>query len=117
MELQKSQDSPRAASDFVSNENGAKRQRVTAETSVELARGEAKPPGSTMMINTFTDFNMPIAERRVKRQKSEPGKHLQYEVAQVEKKTKLKPKKSQDSGWYKVDGIVGHRIVKEKNKD
>ena len=69
------------------------------------------------MISTFTDFNMPIAERRVKRQKSEPGKHLQYEVPPVEKKAKPKPKKSQDSGWFKVDGIVGHRIVKEKNRD
>ena len=27
------------------------------------------------------------------------------------------PKKSKERGWYRVEGIVGHRIVKVKKKD
>ena len=33
------------------------------------------------------------------------------------KKPKPRTKKSVESGWFKVDGIVGHRITKVKNKE
>ena len=40
--------------------------------------------------------------------------HIQVEVI---KKPKPPSKKSKERGWYKVEGITGHRIVKVKNKD
>jgi hypothetical protein len=27
------------------------------------------------------------------------------------------PKKSRERGWYKVEGIIGHRIAKHRNKE
>lgn len=33
------------------------------------------------------------------------------------KRPESQPKKSKERGWYKVEGIIGHRITKIKNKD
>ena len=33
------------------------------------------------------------------------------------KRTEPAPKKSKERGWYRVEGIIGHRISRVKNKD
>ena len=42
---------------------------------------------------------------------------MAHELFYVGKKPKQRSKKSVVSGWFKVDGIVGHRINKVKNKE
>lgn len=33
------------------------------------------------------------------------------------KRPETQPKKSKERGWYRVEGIIGHRVTKIKNKD
>lgn len=70
-----------------------------------------------MMIDT-TDLTKSIAERRTKRDATDMKKinQQQWAFADVKRQT-TRPKKSQERGWYRVEGILGHRIVRVKNKD
>lgn len=42
---------------------------------------------------------------------------MEQRVYEEVKKPDILPKKSKERGWYRVEGIVGHRISKVKNKD
>lgn len=65
-----------------------------------------------------TDLNRPIAERRQKRDLAVQSKIEKQPVSyEVMKRPESQPKKSKERGWYKVEGIIGHRITKIKNKD
>ena len=70
-----------------------------------------------MQIDT-TEMNSTIAERRKKRERSELGsKFHQYMAAEEASRQKKIQQKSQERGWYAVEGIIGHRVVKHKKKD
>jgi len=43
--------------------------------------------------------------------------YQEQRVYEEVKKPDILPKKSKERGWYRVEGIVGHRVSKVKNKD
>eukprot|EP00353_Schmidingerella_taraikaensis_P010669 CAMPEP_0185568538 /NCGR_PEP_ID=MMETSP0434-20130131/1469_1 /TAXON_ID=626734 ORGANISM="Favella taraikaensis, Strain Fe Narragansett Bay" /NCGR_SAMPLE_ID=MMETSP0434 /ASSEMBLY_ACC=CAM_ASM_000379 /LENGTH=72 /DNA_ID=CAMNT_0028183097 /DNA_START=243 /DNA_END=461 /DNA_ORIENTATION=- len=63
------------------------------------------------------DLNKPIAERRKKRDATEQKKFMQQIMFEEIKKPVPQPKKSRERGWFKVEGINGHRLIRVKNKD
>ena len=63
------------------------------------------------------DLNKPIAERRKKRDLAEQKKFNQQWPHEEVKRPETQPKKSKERGWYRVEGIIGHRITRVKNKD
>ena len=70
-----------------------------------------------MQIDT-TELNSTIAERRKKRERNELGsKFHQYMAAEEANRQKKIQQKSQERGWYAVEGIIGHRVVKYKKRD
>ena len=66
---------------------------------------------------TGADLNKPIAERKQKRDLTEQKKQTTQLICDEHKRHDSQPKKSKERGWYKVEGITGHRIVRAKNKD
>ena len=60
------------------------------------------------------DLSKPIAARRKRRSLADQKNFSSYENAFIEPKP---TKKSQESGWFRVDGIVGHRIIRYRNQD
>ena len=62
-------------------------------------------------------MHVPIAERRKKRDLADLKKSsFQWPLEEI-KRTETQPKKSKQRGWYRVEGIIDHRVTKVKNKD
>ena len=65
----------------------------------------------------LADLDVPIAERRKKRDIAENKKfNLVYSLDEP-KRQEPQSKKSCERGWYRVEGIIGHRITKVKNRE
>lgn len=68
-------------------------------------------------MNEPADLSKPIAERRKKRELVEQKTQVLQVSSSEFKRPEPQPKKSQERGWYRVEGIIGHRINKKKSKD
>jgi hypothetical protein len=63
------------------------------------------------------DNGKSLAERRQKRDVREQKKFIEQRVYEEPKRPEICPKKSKERGWYRVEGIIGHRVIRIKNKD
>lgn len=68
-----------------------------------------------LLMSVARDKDKSLAERRQKREVRGQKKLLDQLVYEEPKRPAARPQKSKERGWYRVEGILSHRVVKAKN--